>query len=208
MRMATKVAPKEDDELAEIVEEAQRLDDAQRDRLSREETREVLRDLDINPETLEAAEAVVAERRAARAKKQRMRMALAAVALAVMGLAAGGIAWSRHTAAQLAHIVVTSHGVTAHGEPAPFRAEASPELTMDAVIQHAPEGASLDLACTWSDPSGTISHENHWKTKPIDHDAWSTHCRTQLKPSAPRGSWTVTMKQGNRVLATESFEVQ
>ena len=96
--MSTKVAPKEDDDLEEIVEEAQRLEDAERERLTQEEKREVLRELDIAPEKLEAAEAAVAVRRAEEAKKRRTMMIVAAAVIAVAGIAAGAFAWSRHTA--------------------------------------------------------------------------------------------------------------
>lgn len=205
--MSTKVAPKDDDDLEEIVEEAQRLDDAEREKLTQEEKREVLRELDIAPETLEAAEAAVAARRAEAAKKRRTMMVVAAAVIAVAGIAAGAFAWSRQTASLLAGIAVSEHAVSVDGKPAPF---ASPgvEVKLDATLTHAPVGHAVDLSCTWRDASGAVAHQNKWTTKTVDKEVWPTHCRTKLGSSAKSGTWSVTMEQNGRTIASDSFAVR
>lgn len=205
--MSTKVAPKEDDDLEEIVEEAQRLEDAEREKLTQQEKREVLRELDIAPEKLEAAEAAVAARRAEEAKKRRTMMIVAAAIVAVAGIAAGAFAWSRHTAGLLAGIAVSEHAVSVDGKPAPFAAPGA-EVKLDATLTHAPVGHAVELTCTWRDAGGAVAHQNKWTTKTIDREVWGTHCRTKLGASAPPGTWSVTMEQGGRTLAKDSFTVR
>jgi hypothetical protein len=69
-------------------------------------------------------------------------------------------------------------------------------------------GSTLDLRCDWTGPSHDVRHQNHWQTKEIDKDLWPTHCRHTIGPEDPAGDWSVTMKLGERTLATRHFSVQ
>jgi hypothetical protein len=196
------------EQLEDIVEEAQRLEDAEREELTRGEVREVLRDLDISPDKLDEAERLALLRRA-QAKKRRKLGLLAAGGLA-LALAVGGAVYvsSRATADRLAQTTVAQHAVTANGETSPFSRATSPEVKLDVAIAGAPRGERLELTCDWIDPGGVKVHESRWTTKTVDRDPWPTHCRYPLGPAAPTGTWTVTAKQGERVLSTGRFEVK
>jgi len=98
--------------------------------------------------------------------------------------------------------------VTADSRPSPFARADSPELRFELAVRDVPKGGELALTCDWSDPSGARVHQNHWTTKAMDHEPWPTHCRYALTPTSPTGRWTVTMKQAERVLATDGFDVR
>lgn len=118
------------------------------------------------------------------------------------------VACDREPAAEeLAKITVVEHGVTANAKPAPFARAGSPELRFEVTVRDVPRGGEVTLTCDWSDPTGARVHQNHWTTKAMDHDPWPTHCRYSLTPAAATGKWTVTMKQGDRVLASDAFDV-
>ncbi len=110
--------------------------------------------------------------------------------------------------ADLAKITVVEHAVTANDKPAPFAHADALELRFDVTVRDVPKGASVDLTCDWTDPAGARVHQNHWSTKAMDHDPWPTHCRYPLTAASATGKWTVTMKQGDRVLASDAFDVR
>jgi hypothetical protein len=203
--MDPKVA-KED--LEDIVEEAARLDRDEKEAISRGEAREVLRELDIAPEKLEEAERAVKERRAREAARAKTRTIAAVTALAIAAAATIVMLHLRSTAAAIARTTPLEHAVTAEGRPSPFDRAASPALTLDVTLKDAPKGDKLDLSCDWKDPSGVVVHQNKYTTKTIDKDPWPTHCRYTLAPSSKTGTWNVTMKQGDRVLSSDAFEVR
>jgi len=175
-----------------IIDEAVELEEADRARVDREVVREALREVDVAPERLEEAEARVAARRVAAQKRKRTILAVAAaVVVAGAGTAAVVAGMSAHSAA-LAGITATD--ATVHGLEA-----ARPVATFEANLRDAPMGSQVDLQCEWSDPSGHVVHENHWKTKPIDRGVFPTHCKFEL-PSGPSG-YTVTLRQGQKTLA-------
>ena len=203
--MGPKVAK---DELEDIVGEAQRLHDADRNELTRGEVREVLRDLDIPPEKLDEAERLVKERRAKQRENRRSLMVAAVLVIAVAGLVTTTVVYTKHKAARAAKTWVAHHAVTSNGKASPFERSGSPEVRLDAEVAEAPVGDRLDLSCEWVEPSGTRAHENRYTTKSIDRALWPTHCRYTLAPSSPTGTWTVTLKQSDRSLTTEHFDVR
>ncbi|MGC4079536.1 MAG: hypothetical protein QM702_21345 [Rubrivivax sp.] len=203
--MDPKVA-KED--LPEIVEEAERLDRADKEQISRSEAREVLRELDIAPEKLEAAEQALAEKRSKEKQKSRTRLMIAAAAIAVAATAAGVWVVSARTSAAVLRAAPVEHVVTANGKPSPFDRATAPEVKLDVTLKDAPQGEKIDLSCDWTDPSGEKAHQNKWTTKSIDKDPWPTHCKYALTPASKTGTWTVTMKQGDRVLSSDPFDVR
>jgi hypothetical protein len=196
--MGPKVAK---EELEDIVEEAQHLDDAEREGLTRGEAREVLRELDINPDKLDEAERLVKERRASELAKQQAKkrtlMRVVAAVVAAGAIVTAVVVYTQQRASALSKIAVSQHTVTV----------TTSEAKLDVAVNGAPRGEPLDLTCDWVDPSGNRAHQNHWKTKAVDRDPWPTHCRLPLTPAAKTGAWTVTVKQGDRVLATDRFDV-
>ena len=109
---------------------------------------------------------------------------------------------------QLAKLTVVEHAVTANAKSPPFARADSPELRFEVTVRDVPRGGEVTLTCDWSDPTGSRAHQNHWTTKAMDHDPWPTHCRYSLTPASPPGTWTVTMKLGDRVLARDAFDVR
>ena len=110
-------------------------------------------------------------------------------------------------AEELAKLTVVEHGVTASAMPSPFARAGSPEVRFDVTVRDVPRGSSVALTCDWSDSTGARAPQNQWTTKAMDHDPWPTHCRYSLTPASPTGKWTVTMKQGERILASDAFDV-
>jgi hypothetical protein len=205
------VEPKIDaKELDEIVDEMARIQRAESETLDKEQAREVLRELDLPADRLEDARAAVAvKREVARERAARLRFA-GAVALALILLAAFVGFRARSRSVALERMSVSSATLSADGtrSSGTLSRSARPEVTLEVVLLHPPQGAALDVTCDWKGPGGDIQHQNHWKTKDIDTDPWPTHCRRRFEPSDPAGDWTVIMKQGDRTLASERFNAE
>jgi len=84
----------------------------------------------------------------------------------------------------------------------------NPELTLNAVLAHAPRERQVELSCDFKDQSGTVRHQKHWETRTIDRELWPTHCRQRFTTSDAAGLWSVTMKQKERPLTTARFRLE
>ena len=196
-------------ELADIVEEAARIQERESAGLDREQAREVLRELELSPALLdEARTAVAVARIKARERARRLKLAaLAAAALISIGAIVGFRAHARSAA--IDRVSVSQTVLALGGAPVSnvIARAAQPELSLEAVLAHAPTGDSLALTCDWRDPSGQVRYQNHWQTKTIDRDLWPTHCRHRFSAADAAGDWTVSLGVGERVLAKERFHL-
>lgn len=198
------------DELPEIVEETARLEEEDQALLETQEARQILRELDL-PDTRveEARKVIAAKKEERRAIRQRSLVAAAITLAAIVGAGALALRAGTHSAA-LAKLGVAESALKLAGAPLPAsvpRAQ-SPEIALDLVLADAPQGAGLPLSCTWSAPDGAVRYQNRWETKTIDRDRFPTHCRHTFGAGDAAGRWSVTMKQGERALATESFVLE
>lgn len=205
------MAPKIDaKELGEIVEETARIQEREADALEPEQARQVLREVGLPPERLEEAQAAVALKRAQK-RERSTRVKLGALVAALLLVAFAIVGLRAHTRSEaVASVIGSGVVVSVNGAPLTGAAARSalPELELGAVLARAPRGEALELECDWVAPGGDVRHQNHWQTKSIDKDAWPTHCRHRFGPADPSGSWSVRMRLGERVLASQKFELE
>jgi len=205
------VEPKIDSkELADIVEQAHRIQERASAGIDGAQARQVLRELDLSPALLDEARAAVA---VARVKKRERegRLKLAALVAAIL-LAIGALAgWRAHArSAAIARISTSGTVLAVNGAQlanALSRAT-QPELSLEVVLARAPTDDSLELSCDWRDPSGQVRYQNHWQTKTIDKPLWPTHCRHRFNAADASGEWSVSMSLAERVLASERFTLE
>jgi hypothetical protein len=198
------------DELPEIVEETARLEEEDRALVATPEAKQILRELDLPDTRIDEARRVIAKRRQERRARQRRLFLVGALVLA--GLAtAGTFAWRTSARDQaLARITVSQATLKLGADPLPqsLARSANPEVALAVVLEHAPQGAGIDLTCEWRAADGKVRHMNRWQTKSIDRDLFPTHCRRAFGAADPAGRWSVTMKQDGRELTTESFHLE
>lgn len=183
-----------DQEFEEVVEEIAKDEAASGTGVTEEQAREALRELDLPAEKLDAAAATVRERHAAEAlaqQKKKRTLLIGAAALALALAAALGIGASlRAKSAEAAAITATE----------PVLSAETGQLRLSAKLMSAPRGESVPMTCAWRSPEGALIHENAWKTKPVSHDAWETHCVLPKTPDHVK----VTMTAHGRVVAESS----
>ena len=197
-------------DLEEIVVEAARIDARERERLDPAEAAEILRELDVGPEHLPEAQRAVAERRLARLQARR-RLLVAGLGGLGLVLVGGAVLLSARSHEQSLDAVGVSRAeIELDGQPAvgPIAHDPGAKLSFEVVLEHPPGSARLELTCRWIDPAGRERHLNRWKTQPIEHDHWPTHCRHEFDPRDVNGAWAVTMTLGDRELATGRFELK
>ncbi len=183
-----------DEEFEEVVEVIAKNEAHAGSGVSRDDAREVLRELDLPPDKLDDAAVLVRQRRDAAAlekSKKKRALLLGAGVLAVVLTAGVGLGlWKQAQAAKVA-------GITAADPVLSVEAE---QLRLSAKLMSAPRGESVPMSCAWIGADGALLHENAWQTKPVSHDAWETHCVFQNPPEHVK----VAMKAHGRVVATSS----
>lgn len=183
-----------DKEFEEVVEEIAKNDAEASNGVSLDQAREALRELDLPADKLDDAALKVRQRREAEAlaqSKKKRALMIGAGVLAVLVTAGVGIGmWKQADAGKVARITATD----------PVLTDEAGQLKLSAKLMSAPKGESVPMSCSWQTPDGKVLHENAWKTKPISHDAWETHCVLQKGPEHVR----VIMKAHDRVVAETS----
>jgi hypothetical protein len=137
-----------------------------------------------------------------------MRIVVTVIAMGAIGIAYFGIQHQQ----QLDQVAIQSSriGLSAsdQGNQRVISRQGNPEIVYRALLKAAPIGEKLQLSCDWLDPNQQLVRQNHYKTLNITQPDWDTHCRYQLRPDSPTGSWTVRMALGGRVLGNAKFEVK
>ena len=149
-------------------------------------------------------------------EKEKRRSRLRTYRLVAALLAAGGVYWGfsaiRESREWRARLTAPASRITLEQDGgaslSTVERAASPDVWFRVILHDPPIGKDVPLACRWTDPVGTIAHANSWKTKPITHDDWETHCRYRLGPTAQTGLWKVEMSFEGRTLSSASFEVR
>jgi hypothetical protein len=206
------VGPKIDRrDLGEIVQETARQhagDEAST--IDRSDAQQILRELDLPAENIDETHQVVIMRRRELAARRRRRLTGGGLLLAGV-LTAGGVAVHTHHRSQAMEQITGAQSaltVQGAGVRGPVVRGGAPELVFEVTLARAPQDARVALSCEWAGPDGGVRHRNQWSTRPVDHALWPTHCRHQFGAADPAGSWTVTMRQSARVLATERFVLE
>ena len=183
-----------DKEFEDVVEEIAKNEADAGNGVSLDQAREALRELDLPSDKLDDAALKVRQRREADAlaqtKKKRALMLGAGVLAALLTAGVGVGMWKQAETGKIARITATD----------PVLTDEAGQLKLSAKLMSAPKGESVPMTCAWQTADGKLLHENAWKTKPISHDAWETHC---VLPKAPEHV-RVIMKAHDRVVAESS----
>ena len=199
-----------DAELQRIVAEVDRVARFKEAELDRQQVTDILHELGLPAELLDEALVQLRRRDALAARRQRQRWATVLGGIAIATLLIAALFWQRQRQQALAALGVVQDQVQIEGEapPSPIDAQGNPQLLYQVTLENAPVGRQLQLACDWQNPGGQIVHQNRYQTQPIQTPVWQTWCRYQLSAAAQPGTWTVTMRLGNRPLEQASFEVE
>jgi hypothetical protein len=198
------------EELPEIVEEVARLEEADQALLETGEAKQILRELALPETRIDEARLVIAQKREEKRAQQKRRVIAVAGALLLLAGASALVLRSRAEDHALAQMSAAQAVVELAGAPAPAAVAraSSPELRFAVVLASPPQGAALPLRCEWAGPDGAVRYTNRWDTKSIDRDRFPTHCRHAFGAADAAGTWSVTMKQGERTVATQSFVLE
>jgi hypothetical protein len=197
-------------QLQKLVAEVGRVQNRRQDELDAAQVREILQELNLDPELLPDAMVQLRRREALEVEQRRRQWILTGAIAAIVILTTGSIAFLQYQQYTLSRIGVQSDQVILQTDPArPISRIASPaDLTYQITLTQAPVGQPLDLRCDWIEPSGRVVKQNRYTTKIITTDIWLTRCRYTLDASATPGLWTVKLLQGDRPLSDATFEVQ
>ncbi|NEP11511.1 MAG: DUF3859 domain-containing protein [Symploca sp. SIO2C1] len=199
-------------QLAQIVAEVERLSQRQQEELDTEEIREILQELNLQPELLEDAIVQLRRREALSAQKQRSRLVISTVAVILTLAIAITIFLKQQQQQTLARILVQQDRITLGQDDSSqvntVSRQANSELFYRVTLTEAPIGKKLPLSCNWKEPSGDIVHQNRYQTKAITTFIWNTYCRYTIDSAAPTGTWKVEMYLGDRLLSDATFNVK
>lgn len=196
-------------QLQKLVAEVERLQNRQQDELDPDQVREILQELNLSPELLPEAMIQLRRREALEVQERRKRWILGGVIATILLMAGGAFLFIRQQPV-LDQVTAQSDQITLQqdtGRPVVTVPRPS-ELSYQVTLEQAPVGKTLNLRCDWLDPSGVVVHQNQYETKPITTSVWKTRCRHQLGATAPIGTWTVQLFQGDRRLSDQTFEVR
>ncbi len=190
--------------VAEVTRLAQQREETERETLDREQVALVLKELNLPVELLDDAMEQLRRREALEEeRKKKRRLTIFAVAFFLILIALGSI-WYWTRSATFDRITAGAANVARTTEVARDGQEAVYRVTLN----DAPLGEKLTLNCNWYDPSGNLFSQNSYTTREVDKAVWPTSCKCQIGANAPKGTWKVEMKLGDRVLSSTTFEVE
>ncbi|MDX2244759.1 MAG: DUF3859 domain-containing protein [Leptolyngbyaceae cyanobacterium bins.302] len=197
-------------QLQKLVAEVERLQNRQQDELEPEQVREILQELNLSPELLPDAMIQLQRREALEVQQRRRRWIWGGAIAATLLLVGGGLFLIPQQQQALDRVTVQSDQITLQQDASrPVTTVSRPsELLYQVTLDQAPFGKTLNLRCDWLNPNGVVVQQNQYETKPITTSVWQTRCRHQLDATAPTGTWTVQLFQGDRRLSEQTFEVR
>jgi hypothetical protein len=199
-------------QLQQVIAEVQRLADYNSELVGMEEVRQILQELNLPPDSLEEALVQVQRRQALEHENQQKRKMIGS-AIAVLSIAIAIPSWFIWQHQQtIARVAVQSEQITtASGQPMPIvvrQKEVYPQVVYTVQLKEAPVGKKLTLNCDWIDPKNQVVHQNHYETRDITTQIWTTRCQYSAGPNTTPGKWTVRLFLEGRVLSEGTFEVK
>ncbi|MEM9214730.1 MAG: DUF3859 domain-containing protein [Cyanobacteria bacterium P01_F01_bin.150] len=199
-----------DRDLIRVVAEVERMSRSAESELSRQQVQEILVDLGLSSELLDDAIVQLQRQDALAAQtRQRKQIIIGVIAAAALGLT--GLFFIHQQRQQALNRVDTvAEQVTVGRDGNPVTAvnrQDNAEVFYQVSLTDAPVGRRLPLTCDWASPSGQILHQNSYQTNLVTTPVWQTRCKYQINATAEPGMWTVTMKLGDRVLDSHTFQV-
>ncbi|NEO31693.1 MAG: DUF3859 domain-containing protein [Symploca sp. SIO3C6] len=199
-------------QLAQIVAEVELLARERETDLDKDQVKEILLELNLPPDLLEEAMLQLRRRQALAIEQKRNRWIGLGLVVALVGAIATTTILNLNRQQALARVSVSQSSITLAQDPLnPLRVVESnlkPEVYYRVTLQEVPFGRKLSLKCSWIDPNGQIVHQNHYQTRRINKEVWSTHCRYQFSSTVAAGNWQVQMFLGDRVLSSTSLKVK
>jgi hypothetical protein len=203
------------DEIARIVAEVDRLSEQQRLELSSEEVKQILVDLNLSADLLDQA-LIQLQRRDAllQRRQQRRRRFWQQVTGLVVVAAISGALVSYHIIDQqatLSRVRAQSSRITSEPDTGAIKVASrqfAKELVFRVTLAEAPVGRRVPLTCDWLAPTGEIVKQNRYETRVVTTPIWPSYCRLQLNSSLPPGSWRVRMRQGERLISEQRFDMR
>jgi hypothetical protein len=182
--------------VAEVTRLAQERDD---DQSRRAITEQVLQELQLPTDLIDdALQQVRYQEALAKQRRQRMWLGIAGAVLLLV-LIVSVWTWSSNRSASLARITADAGQVTrSAGQEALYRV----------TLRDVPLGEQLEMSCNWFDPTGKVFHQSRWETRDTNKDVWETQCRCRIANEAPKGTWKVEMKLGDRTINAADFKVE
>lgn len=205
----TKIIRPED--LERIVVEVDRLSRQQLDQLSSEEVKQILVDLNMSPELLDQAILQLQRRDADLHQQRRRRRRVTSLIFAVAFIGAAAVYHILDQRAKLSRVRVQSSRITSEPDAGAIKVvslQSLPELVFRVTLAEAPVGRRVPLSCDWVAPTGEIVKQNRYETRVVTTPIWPSYCRLKFNSSLPSGSWSVRMRQGERVISEQHFDVR
>ncbi|GAP99423.1 hypothetical protein [Leptolyngbya sp. NIES-2104] len=197
------------DQLDRIVAEIDRLqDDAE---FNDYQIKQILQQLDLPNELLEAAIAQVHERRLLLQKRQRQKIVLSTIAIMIAGLTTTIAVVYQKQQNRIARIAALQDIVTLESSAKPvkqFDRTKDQQVFYRVTLKNAPINTQVIVSCRWTDATGQIVHQSRYQTEPISRSPWVVACSAPLTPQSQPGTWTVKMNVEERSISDQSFAVK
>ena len=192
--------------VAEVTRLAQERED---DETRRAITAQVLQELQLPTDLIDDALQQVQYREAlAKQRRQRIGLSIAGVVLLLLMIVSLW-AWSSTRSASFARITAEAGRVTrTDGNALQTVAPDGQDVFYRVTLRDVPLGEKLALSCDWIDPTGKVFHQSRWETRDTNKAVWETQCRCGLRTDAPKGTWKVEMKLGDRLIKASEFKVE
>lgn len=191
-------------QLLQVVAEVERLNQRRTAEYDRTQVVDILKELNLPTDLVDEALVQLERRQALELQQRRNRFIWSGAAAFAALVVAGAIFWGQQTQQKLSRV----RPLEAQVNPAIVDARVRGTVVFRVTLADAPVGETLALQCDWVDPSGTVVHQNRYRTQPIDREVWPTACRYTPVGEARTGSWKVTMSLPDRVLGSRGFEVR
>ncbi len=192
--------------VAEVTRLAQERED---DETRRAITAQVLQELQLPTDLIDDALQQVQYREAlAKQRRQRIGLSIAGAVLLLLMIVSLWT-WSSTRSASFARITADAGRVTrTDGNALQTVAPDGQDVFYRVTLRDVPLGENLNLSCNWIDPTGKIVHQSRWETKDTNKAVWETQCRCGFRTDAPKGTWKVEMKLGDRLIKATDFKVE
>ncbi|MBW4540538.1 MAG: DUF3859 domain-containing protein [Myxacorys chilensis ATA2-1-KO14] len=199
------------EQLTQIVAEAQRISNKRQDELDADEVRQILQELNLPPELLEESLIQVRRRQSLQVEQRRNRWIVGGVAAIIVVAIASILYFLNHQQQILNRVSVQRDRITLQADGSDVQTvsrQSNPDLYYRVVLKDAPIGQKLSLSCEWIDPNQQIVKQNRYETQEIRTALWNTYCHYPIGTTAIPGTWTVRMRLNDRSISDASFTVQ
>ncbi|MBW4417725.1 MAG: DUF3859 domain-containing protein [Myxacorys californica WJT36-NPBG1] len=199
------------EQLTQIVAEAQRISNKRQDELDADEVRQILQELNLPLELLEESLMQVRRQQSLQVEQRRNRWIVGGVVATIIVAITSILYFLNHQQQTLNRVSVERDRITLQVDGSDVQTvsrQSNPDLYYRVVLKDAPIGQKLSLSCEWIDPNQQIVKQNRYETQEIRTALWNTYCHYPIGTTAIPGTWTVRMRLNDRPISDASFMVQ